>query len=169
MTEKYVFFWESSRRAMKLLSIYDAMKRDFPFHSLTDSLLTMFFIDRVISPTHAVSREDILSLVLSLVKCPLKKTFERGWIKQSTIRRNVIRQPWKLLAEFWVLTMTLSSFQTHSHYGSEVHAKRREEGWWKWFSSLSLVGRLFSCVLVAENVTVLVSTLFSPLQIQYSS
>lgn len=89
-----MFSFERNQKSDKIVERYGAMKQKLSPFLLAARTLTMFFIDRTFSPTHAPSREDILSLGLSCVEMSLLKVSSIDvTISLSVLLCNDIRQP----------------------------------------------------------------------------
>lgn len=133
--------------------------------------LTMFFIDRTFfSDACGVEGGYFVAGVAIRWNVPFESVFDWCDDKSVTVVMQWHQTTLKVSRQILSFHSDSSLLFRHIHIMDPRYMrseeKRDDENE---FSSLSFVGRLFSCVLVAENVTVLVSTLFSPLQIQYSS
>lgn len=153
---------EMNRKSDKIVEYLRRHETEISPFLLAHSFTMFFYRSPFSSPTHAMSREDILLLVLPCVEISLQgNSLIDVQINESMIARQRHRTTPKT-------SRTILSFHHDSSFPfrhiyimdpryMRSEEKRDDENE---FSSLSFVGRLFSCVLVAENVTVLVSTLF---------
>lgn len=146
---------ESERTSDKLVECFSIRRKISPLSPLAFSK-TMFFIDRFSLRRLRNMRGKLIARLVTWENVPRDK------MKTAIKFPEDFTRFMKIVFHLATLIKQFSSLPSYRWIRGKCECTKSDKGWWNRFSSPES-SAAFSCVQVAENVTVLPSTLFSPL------